>query len=250
MRPVDIVVTTRVTRDRMARLGYLNDCLRFIADRTRTSHRVIVIDDASDKGTGTRQVLLNLEEEGKIDVLRLRKERWGQRANLNLGFDLSDSDPIIFTDDDVLCPDVEPDWLRRLLEAMDAHRDFGVVALNSPGKNYVRTEKGGARGKFATAGPITECKALPGHMVAVQRRVLTGWAYPNVKGQNIRTGGQHFPDSQRCQRARDLGLRIGYLSDTFCYHCGDVPVRADKPTETILKPVNMKTLRPPEEWAW
>lgn len=250
MEPIDVVVTTRVTSGRMARLGYLKNCLSFIAERTQTPHRVIVIDDASDARTGARELLLDMQSKGKIHVLKFRKERWGQRANLNLGFDLSRSDPIVFTDDDVLCPDVKPDWLKRLLDAMNAHRDFGVVALNSPGKNYIRTEKGGARGKFRTVGPITECKAVPGHMVAVQRRVLTDWRYPNVKGQNIRTSGQYFPDTQRCQRTKKLGLRIGYLTDTYCYHCGDVPVRADKPTETILKPVDMKTLRPPKEWAW
>lgn len=250
MKPIDIVVTTRVTHDRMARLGYLKDCLNFIAERTQTPHRVIVIDDASDTRTGARELLLNMKSRGRIHVLELRKERWGQRANLNLGFELSSSDPIVFTDDDVLCPDVKPDWLQRVLKAMHDHQEFGIVALNSPGKNYIRTEKGGARGARGKVGPITECKALPGHLQCVRRKVLTGWRFPHVKGQNIRTGGQHFPDSQRCGRAKELGLKVGYLTDTYCYHCGDVPVRAEKPTETILKPVDMKTLRPPEEWAW
>jgi GT2 family glycosyltransferase len=245
----DIVVTTRTTRDRIARLDYVKQCLDFIAERTRTPHRVIVIDDASEPGTGVREFLLKAKERGLIDILELRSERWGQRANLNLGADLAHSDPVVFTDDDVLCPDVQPDWLSRIVNAFREHPDFGLIALNSPGKNYVRTEQGGARGALRRVGEITEAKALPGHMVGTRQAVLAGWRYKTHKGQDIRQGG-HFPDSQRCARAREAGLRVGYLTDTFCYHCGDVPVRADKPTETILRPVDMETLRPPKEWAW
>ena len=247
MSPIDIIVTTRTTRDRQVRRDYVEKCINFLHERTRTPHRVIVIDDASEQGTGARELLRGLEASGKIHKLVFRNERWGQRANLNLGFELSCSDPIVFTDDDILCPDVDPDWLQRLLDAMQDHRKFGIVALNSPGKNYVR--EGGARGVRGKIGPITECKALPGHFQCVQRRVLKGWQYKTHKGQDIRHGG-HYPDSQRCGRAHDIGLKVGYLTDTFCFHCGDVPVRADKPTETILEPVNWKTLRPPEEWAW
>jgi GT2 family glycosyltransferase len=246
---IDIVVTTRTTRDRQVRLDYLKQCLTFIIERTRTPYRLIVIDDASEPGTGARAYLQEMERQGKIHELVLRRERWGQRANLNLGFELSLSDPIIFTDDDVLCPDVEHDWLTRIVKAFDERPDFGLIALNSPGKNYLRTDQGGARGAFNKVGPITESKALPGHMVGTRRKVLEGWRYKTHKGQDIRHGG-HYPDSQRCGRAREVGMRIGYLTETFCYHCGDVPVRAEKPTETILVPVDMKTLRPPEEWAW
>lgn len=249
MKPIDIVVTTRTTKDRIARLGYVEECLGFIIERTKTPYRLIVIDDASEPGTGAKGYLQGMKQRARIDELVLRDERWGQRANLNLGFEKSRSDPIVFTDDDILCPDVDPDWLQRLLDAMRGHREFGIVALNSPGKNYVRTDKGGARGARGKVGPITECKALPGHFQCVQRKVLEGWKYKTHKGQDIRQGG-YFPDSQRCGRARDVGLKIGYLTDTFCFHCGDVPVRADKPTETILEPVDWKTLRPPEEWAW
>lgn len=249
MRPIDIIVTTRTTRDRQVRRDYVEKCIKFLNERTRTPYHLIVIDDASEPGTGVRGLLQGLEASGKIHKLVFRNERWGQRANLNLGFEMSRSDPIVFTDDDILCPDVNPDWLRRLLDAMRSHREFGIVALNSPGKNYERVDQGGARGAIRRVGPITECKALPGHFQCVQRRVLTGWQHKTHKGQNIRGGG-YFPDSQRCGRAREVGLKIGYLTDTFCFHCGDVPVRADKPTETILMPVDWKTLRPPEEWAW
>ena len=249
MKPIDIIVTTRTTRDRQIRRDYVEKCIRFLNERTRTPFRLIVIDDASDINTGARGLLQGLKARGKIHELVLRDERWGQRANLNLGFELSRSDPVVFTDDDVLCPLVEPDWLARLLEAMSEHEDFGIVALNSPGKNYVRTAQGGARGALRKVGPITECKALPGHFQCVQRCVLEGWQYKTHKGQNIKGGG-YFPDSQRCKRARDVGLRIGYLTDTFCFHCGGVPVRAEKLTETILTPVDWETLRPPDKWAW
>lgn len=249
MIPIDIIITTRTTRDRQVRYDYVEKCIAFLNERTSTPHHLIVIDDASEMGTGTRELLRGLKTKGRIHQLILRDERWGQRANLNLGFKSSRSDPIVFTDDDILCPDVNPDWLQRLLDAMRDHSEFGIVALNSPGKNYVRTDKGGARGAIRKVGPITECKSLPGHFQCVRRKVLEGWQYKTYKGQNIKGGG-YFPDSQRCGRARKVGLRVGYLTDTFCFHCGDVPVRADKPTETILEPVDWETLRPPEQWAW
>jgi len=249
MNSIDIIITTRTTRDCQVRYDYAEKCIEFLYERTNTPHHLIIIDDASEQGTGTRGLLRSLKAEGKIHQLILRDERWGQRGNLNLGFKLSKSDPIVFTDDDVLCPDVDPDWLRRLLDAMNDHREFGIVALNSPGKNYIRTDEGGARGAICEVGPITECKALPGHFQCVQRCVLEDWQYKTYKGQDIIQGG-YFPDSQRCGRVHDMGLKVGYLTDTFCFHCGDMPVRADKLTETILEPVDWKTLRPPEEWAW
>ena len=249
MIPIDIIITTRTTRDRPVRLHYLKQCLSHITERTRYPYRVILIDDASDPGLGVQAYLKNMKRYGIIHELVIRDERWGQRANLNLGFEMSKSDIVVFTDDDVLCPNVSPSWLEQMVHAFKNCPEFGLIALNSPGKNYVRTDRGGARSAFSTCGPITECKALPGHMVGTRRVVLEGWSYKTHKGQDIKQGG-YFPDSQRCGRAREVGLRVGYLTDTFCFHCGDIPVRADKPTETILTPQDMETMRPPEEWAW
>ena len=249
MIPIDIIITTRTTRDRPERLGYLKQCLSRLAEYTRAPCKITVIDDASDPGLGVQKYLNDMKRYGVIHEYIAREERWGQRANLNLGFELSQSDPIIFTDDDVLCPNVNPSWLRQILHAFKNYPEFGLIALNSPGKNYIRTDQGGARGAIRKVGPITESRALPGHMVGTRRVVLEGWSYKTHKGQDIRQGG-YFPDSQRCGRAQDVGLRVGYLTETFCFHCGDIPVRADKPTETILEPEDWDTLRPPEKWAW
>lgn len=249
MAPTDIVITTRVTTDRPDRLGYLQQCLKFIWERTRSPYLLHVVDDSSDVKTDAREWLWEMYKRQKINTLVFCDRKGGQRARLNAGFWLTFSDPMVFTDDDVLVPDVEPDWIARALEAFQQHPEFGVIALNSPAFNLIRA--GGARGKIGTIGQITECKSLPGHMVFMRRKLMEGWHWPHVQGQRMIAPGQHFPDSQRCERARQCGLKIGYLTTTYCYHAGNVAVREEKAVEpNIVEPVDWQTLRPPKEYAW
>jgi glycosyltransferase involved in cell wall biosynthesis len=120
METVDIVLTTR------DRLDYLKRTLEHIYARTRSPHMLHVVDDGSTEGNA--DYLIAEWKAGRVHDLLLRGGRCGAMANLNAGAWLAFSDPVVFVDDDVLCPDVEPDWLERGTAAILARPNLAILA--------------------------------------------------------------------------------------------------------------------------
>jgi glycosyltransferase involved in cell wall biosynthesis len=225
----DIVVTTR------SRPEHLKRTLQHILDRTRSPHLLHVIDDASEDDE-TLAYLLELHGQGKLANLLLRGRRAGQMANLNVGAWLTFSDPVVLTDDDVLCPDVEPDWLARGLAAMAARPKLGVLALNHPGARRRVVEKN---------GDVTYCQYVGGTFMFVRRGVLLAAPLPHYRDNFGMT-----PTTKRCNLTRKLGWEVGYLTDTYCYHFGKQSVLSGHEYGgRFIEPVDWKTLKPPERWA-
>lgn len=225
----DIVVTTRNRPDLLA------DTLRYIRERTRTPYWLHVIDDAS-KDDATKELLRMYLDAGRLATLIVRGERAGQLANLNLGAWLSYSDPVVLTDDDVLCPDVSPDWLTRGLDAMRDNPKLGVLALNHPGAR---------RQPQAVLGPVTICNYVGGTFMFVRRKVLMDWPLPHKRHDFGVT-----PTTLRCKYAREAGWQVGYLTETYCYHTGRESVLTGTPyrNSSFIEPVDWRTLEPPEEF--
>jgi glycosyltransferase involved in cell wall biosynthesis len=224
----DIVVTTRNRRDILERT------LTHILERTRVPFALHVIDDASDDGTTA--YLLDLMERGVLSNLLIRGNRAGQMANLNVATWLSFSDPVVLTDDDVLCPDVEPCWLARGLAEMKARLDLGILALNHPGAHRRREE---------TSGEVTYCGYVGGTFMLVRRKLLNTAPLPHFRDNFGVT-----PTVKRCNLARRHGYRVGYLTDTYCYHIGlESQLTGRQYGGRFIEPLNWKTLEPPERWA-
>jgi hypothetical protein len=216
----DIVVLTR------NRLDCLRQTMAHIMTRTRTPHNLHVIDDASEEGNV--EYLLGLWLEREIETLVLRRRRYGPNANLNAAVWLTSSDPVVFTDDDVLCPDVEPDWLARGLAAMEERPRLGILALNHPGQ---------PRHPMKDDGTVTYCKRVGGTFMFIRRKVLENWHLPVDKGA---------PTNRRCIHAKAQGWQIGYLTDTYCHHIGKFSARTGRPYPyKEIEPIDMKTF---ERW--
>jgi hypothetical protein len=239
MMLTDIVITTR------NRLPYLKMTLAGIFERTHTPYALHVIDDASSEGNA--EYLLSLWREGKIRSLLLRRDRCGLRAGHNVGPWISFSDPFVSTDDDVLCPDLDPDWLVRGLAEMEKRPDLGVLALDNPARRMLR--QAGGREPYPTEpdDEVTYCPVVGGTFTFVRRAALEGWSPEHARLLPVVTPDLVRPVTERCFRARENGFRVGYLTDVYCYHFGAVSARDDKEKERILKPIDMKTLKPPEE---
>jgi len=164
------------------------------------------------------------------------------------GFWLTFSDPVVFLDDDMLCPDLEPDWLAQGLAAWKRHPELGIMALNHPSTNPFRDGKG-CRTVLGKSDEITYSKVVGGTFAFVRRKVLTHWNLPHVRGQLVT--GTTYPTTQRCKRAQKLGLKVGYLTNVYCQHIGRISARDEKDVSSAIMDVaDSKTLRPPEEWAW
>jgi len=226
-RTTDIVVTTR------KRFIYLTQTLRYLWERTRTPYRLTVVDD----GSIGKQVDWLIEQFhcGRINSLVLKGTRHGAMANLNAGAWMTYSDPVVFVDDDILCPDIEPDWLSRGLVEMDRHGELAMLALRHPGAKVKPYDR---------AGNVVYCWSLGGTYCFMRRRFVTEHPLPH------RAGHLAKPMEERCRIAHTNGWRIGYLSGVYCQHIGVESVLTGKKYGgRFIEPVDAKTLRPPEKYA-
>jgi len=224
----DIVMTTR------NRLPCLKQTLEYLFERTRSPYVLHVVDDASDEGNV--EYLLELWRLGKIESLLLRNERHGLVPNLNAGAALTHSDPFVSTDDDVLCPDVEPDWLARGLAAMKRRPKLAVLALNHPGAHRPNQERD---------REVVYCKWVGGTFAFLRRELACGCPLPHHRRD---FGGT--PTILRCEKAYEQGWRVGFLLDTFCHHIGEVSMvhPGDKYHGKLIEPLDWKTFRAAEEY--
>lgn len=239
----DIVVFTK------GRLEYLKQTLGYIVKRTRSPYRLYVIDDGSSERDGNALYLIKLWRKGVLEGLFLRHTKGGLRSNLNVGVWMTFSDPFVIAPDDVLCPSVNPDWLSRGLKVLAGQKDIGILGLNSPAGNRLREE--GARKAIKVVGSVTFCNAFPmGHISLIRRAVVQDWAWPHSDGQRVRAG--RFPATQLAAHCAKAGLKLAYLTDTYCQHIGYDCAREDKSVEkNILTDVDPETLKPNDaKWAW
>lgn len=220
----DIVITTR------NRLDYLQQTLTYIYARTRTPYTLHVVDDASEEENA--QWLFEEWQAGRVHDLLLRQIHCGARANQNAGVWMTFSDPFVLCDDDVLCPDVEPDWLARGVQEMAKHPELAMLALHHPG---AKTKSRG------TSGNVTYCLSLGATFLFVRR------AFAHMLPHRLGDLGR--PMELRCQAAHKDGWKIGYLTHTYCYHIGVESVLDGKPYQgKFIRPIDWDTLEPPTEW--
>jgi glycosyltransferase involved in cell wall biosynthesis/uncharacterized protein YneR len=116
---VDIILVTH------QRLHFLKKSVDYIKERTRWPHRLIVVDNASSDGT--RDYLKRMEKVGIIDVVVCLNENVGQAHAQNIGLEHVKTKYFVITQDDLLCPDMKPCWLERLVHMMEKHDDYGAL---------------------------------------------------------------------------------------------------------------------------
>jgi len=214
------------------RLPLLRQTLRHILERTATPFRLYAIDDASIEGNAD---YIDGVGDPRIAVIVRRARRAGIAANLRAVLALTTSDPVVFTDDDVLCPKLDPDWLTRGLAAMARFPELGILALNNPACNV-----GGQRGLTSPRGDVTFCRNVGGTFAFMRRAVLETCAPPD---------GFRSPIKVLCAAAAGRGWRVGYLTNIYCRHIGAQSVRRGnnlgRELDLVL-PVDDETLEPPD----
>lgn len=226
---IDLVVTT------CNRLPLLKRTLAYIWERTISPYRLHLLDDASE--APTVDYLSELKQAERIDSVYFGKQPVGIPGQLRRILRVTESDPVVFTDDDILCPKLNPDWLATGLAAMAGHPEVGLLALNGPQCNI-----DGKRGEVEPAGEITYCRNIPGWFAFARREVLST-CQPDDDA--------YSPVKQMCRRATAAGWRIAYLTDVYCQHIGEVSVRNNKDLRAELDmvlPVDPETLLPPEDY--
>jgi len=222
---IDIVVST------CNRLELLKRTVETIQERTSSDYRLHVIDDASTEDN--IEYLAGLQMAGVIETLIAREKRAGITANLRAILGITCSNPVVFTDDDVLCPKLEPDWLYRGLMAMEEHPELGMLALNNPQCNV-----GDKRRRGEVSREVTYCRNVGGTFTFVRRDVLK---------RCLPAGEAVSPVKEMCFEAARRRWKVGYLTNVYCQHIGLVSMRSrlDMAEELRLTaPINDDTLEP------
>ena len=216
----DILVTSYNRPD------YLRETVQRIRQATTTEYAIHIVDDGS--GAATRKMLWDYYQSGIIDSLSLLPHR-GVRPTLNIGTWLTFTDPIIYTDDDVLCPILTPDWLSQLTTELSRHPELAMLALHHPGAKNKPAGRGGR---------VTYCKSLGAMFVAIRRQFLIEHPFPH----EVSAGR---PMEWRCKVALDNGWKIGYIRDVHCYHFGKYSVLMGGSYKgKFIEPSNWDTLEP------
>lgn len=219
---IDIVVTT------CNRLDYLQRTLGRIWECTRSPYRLWVADDGSTEGN--QEYLYGLLKEKQIYGIMLRRERGGARSLLNWASAATFSDPVVFVDDDMLCPDVEPDWLSRGVQQMKRHPDLAMLALQHPGAKVKPRGQDGA---------VVFCLSLGATFLFIRRKFLMDNPLPHELGDLGK------PLELRCEKAHSGGWKIGYLQGTYCLHFGKHSVLTGRPYGgKFIEPLDWRTLEP------
>jgi len=215
MMATDIVIST------YNRLPLLKRTLEYLFERTTSQFCLHVIDDASTEGNGA--YLQSLLDVGMLAGLVLRDKRAHVATNWHTAAWLANSDILVYSDDDVLCPQLEPDWLSRGLAAMAQYPNLGLLALENP-MGLVS----GAIKPIRQDGPVMLCDRVASHFAFIRRDLMRDIVIPGV-GKTL-AGVPIFSDGKMIDRAwsyavRERGYKVAYLTGVYCQHIGLVSGR-------------------------
>jgi len=199
---------------------FLKECLDSLREQKFENFRTLIIDNASEDGSG-EFVKNNYPE---VEFVRLRKN-YGFSIAVNMGIKMSRSEYVLLLNNDVRC---DEDFVGRLYEAINSSpRIFAVASrmvqmyhpelLDSAGDDYTlmgwAVNRGTGRPIDTANEPADVFSACAG--AAIYRRE----AFDEVGLFDV----QHFAyleDIDVCYRARIYGYRVMYEPRAIVYHVG------------------------------
>lgn len=126
----------------------------------------------------------------------------------NLSLALAESDYFITSDNDILVPDLEPDWLTQLITLMDKRPDYGAIALQ-PHK-FIGLEPS----VYPDDGEIISTPMVGAVMRLMRRNAVWkagGWE------RFVRSSRNH-EEATICGRLNAVGYKYGYTSKMKAFH--------------------------------
>jgi GT2 family glycosyltransferase len=201
-------------------LRHVRACLDSLLTWTSTSHRLIVVDDASDERTSTT-------------VRRLVAAGWGERGtvlrnDVNLGFlrtanrgmRAGQAPVIVLLNSDTL---VTPGWLDGLVASLDHDSAVGITSPLSNNANMTRiaVPYGSHHLEIAEAlrrvspRSYPEIRLATGFCLAARRSLIE-----ELDFFDERYGRGYFEEADLCLRAAELGWRTIADDATYVHHHG------------------------------
>lgn len=194
---IDIVLVT------YNRLPFTKKTIEHLIVRTKTPFQLIVVDNGSRDGT--QDYINSLMPTGKIKRFIPLPENLGLQRAKNMGFEYVRSDYFVDTDNDCLCPNLDPDWLARLLSLMEDRPDFAAIAL----RPQILVGVGPI---FKDAPEVVQNNVVGGSLRLMRRELVAGAGGWDDAFENRRE------EWDICGKFRKAGYKVGYTRDIFTYH--------------------------------
>lgn len=189
------------------RKWFTHRAINAIKERTKTPYRLIVVDNNSDDDS--QKLLYDFKQEGVVHHLILLGENYGIHMAKNYGLALvRDSKYYIDTDNDLLCPDLEPDWIQSLINLMDKNPDYGAISC----RPQVLVGRGG--NEFNVDTDVVEFNHTGAHLRIMKTDVVKkaeGW-------EKTWEAKRNHEDHYIAAKLHDQGLKVGYARDIRCWH--------------------------------
>lgn len=186
------------------RLQFTKKVIEHLIERTTSPFRLIIVDNASSDGTMDYLNKIKADT-GLIKRLIPSKINLGLQAAKNLGLEYVESNYFVDTDNDCLCPKLDPDWLARLRSFLDQYPDFAAIALRPQ--------------VLVGVGPIFK------DAKEIVENNLAGGSFRIMRTQLVREVGGWVNDFENrreeweiCGKLRRKGFKVGYTRDIFTYH--------------------------------
>ena len=190
----DLFITTYLRQD------FAKQCIKYIRERTKSPYRLTVIDNGG-----------NEDLESLVDrYVPLWKSvgNAGIHFAWNTALSLTDSPYFVTIDPDLLCPDLEPDWLETMIKYMDERPDYGAISMMP----HI----------FIGAAGID-----PNDPEDVKDRNMCGAVFRIMRTDDIKTAGgwemkieagRNHEERTICSRLHTLGKKTGICSRIRAYH--------------------------------
>lgn len=183
--------------------------IRELRKRTRSPHRLIVIDNGSTDGSV--EMLEALFVEGLIDELECSVENTGVHVGFNMLLNRVKSEPLyICTDSDLVpaVPDEGGDWLSKLTALMRDNPEYGAIACRP---QILIGEHGDF---FKNSLDVRETGHIGAHLRIMRTgliREIGGWKHeksPSRNNEDWFIGG----------KLKKAGFKVGYARDVRVIH--------------------------------
>ena len=235
----DIYITSFYRKDMTERT------VNAIYERTTPgTFQLHIFDNGSDKGT--RDFLIGLFDAGRIASLHLDSRNTGFLYNKLVYHAMTESSNqyYVVSDNDILPPKLEPDWLQQMTAIMDRHPQLAMLTPQMPPLCLQQP--------LGMDDEVAYCTAV-GNLFKLVRRDSIELDKIN---QQLNEVGD---DSIMSQHVRVRGWEVGFCRDIFCYHAGQciswgytqeqIAMDRRRPEygkPYVYDPLNVNTYEPPK----
>ena len=181
------------------RQEFARKCIQYLKERTRSSYRLFVIDNGGNS---------ELAKDPNVFLYVGLSANVGVHAAWNIALSMAESEFFITCDPDVLCPDLDPDWLSQLEKFMVERPDYGAISLHP---HVFIGAAGIDPNEPADVVERNMCGAVLRMMRTEDVRKAGGWEHKIEAGRN-------HEERTICSRLQAIGKKVGICSRLRAYH--------------------------------